>query len=589
MKIKRRDKFLFFLPALLGVMLVAGVLMLFWLLHHFEKSYLALVEEDIAVRSRLMGMIVQPLIERDQWGDVREFCASFCSDYTRVTVIDRRGKVMAESQLNPETLGSHGDRPEVQAALQGRPGSVTRYSATMNSWMVYYAIPLETAAGSRYVLRISEDTQAIMAVVALGWRNVLLAMLVGGSAVLLLTLYILSRVRRPLNALQVSASRIAGGDLQVEIPVPDSGVVRDLARVVSSMADQLKHHLRRVTAERNLMDTIFNTMAEAVLLVEADGNICQWNHRAGDIFALSPGQKSFHVARCTSPELLDYVRQAFRGQPPPDRELAAMIGDKRLILLVKGVKMEREGKELLLLTISDLTGLRKLESFRSDFVANVSHEIKTPLTGIVSAVETLEDGALQNPAMAQTCLDILGKQCRRLNSLVSDILSLAALEQKHLNGKKNFEVCKVDVVLASAAHLCLEAAQSAGVEITYGATSRSEVFGDRQLLEQAVVNLLTNAIKYSGSPRIEIACEDRDNKVLLCVRDWGIGIPREHHARIFERFYRVHKERSRDLGGTGLGLSIVKHIALLHGGSVAVESSPGRGCLFTLTLPQAPR
>lgn len=585
---KRRDKFLFFLPALLGVMLVTGVLMLFWLLHHFERSYMALVEEDIAVRSRLMGMIVQPMIEAGKWGEVRQFCESFCSEYTRVTVIDRHGKVMAESQLSPETLGSHEDRPEVQSALEGRAGSVTRYSATMNSWMVYYAIPLTTADGSRYVVRISEDTQAIMAVVALGWRNVLLAMLVGGSAVLLLTLYIFNRVRAPLNALHASASRIAEGDLQAEIPVPESGVVRDLALVVGSMAAQLKQHLRRVTAERNLMDTIFNTMAEAVLLVEGDGNICQWNQRAGDIFALSPGQKSFHVARCTSPELLDYVRQAFRGQPPPSRELAAMIGDKKLILLVKGVRMERNGQELLLLTISDLTGLRKLESFRSDFVANVSHEIKTPLTGIVSAVETLEDGALQNPAMARTCLDILGKQCRRLNALVSDILSLAALEQKHLNGKRDFETCKVDVVLASAAHLCLEAAQNAGIEITYGASSRSEVFGDRQLLEQAIVNLLTNAITYSGSRRIEISSEDGDDKVLLRVRDWGIGIPGEHHARIFERFYRVHKERSRDLGGTGLGLSIVKHIALLHGGNVALESSPGQGCLFTLTLPRAP-
>ncbi len=231
--------------------------------------------------------------------------------------------------------------------------------------------------------------------------------------------------------------------------------------------------------------------------------------------------------------------------------------------------------------------LTVLESFRSEFVANVSHEIKTPLTGILSAVEMLEDGAKDQPEMRDRCLAILSHQSHRLHSLVLDILSLAKLEQKcenHLS-KTDFTPISPQAILQSAVAVCAESAKKNRTELVIHCVDNPTIQGDSQLLEQAVTNLIINAVRYSGSSRIEISSRQHGNQLTLTVRDFGIGIPEEHHGRIFERFYRVHKERSRELGGTGLGLAIVKHIAQLHDGHVEINSQTGKGAEFSLIFP----
>lgn len=236
--------------------------------------------------------------------------------------------------------------------------------------------------------------------------------------------------------------------------------------------------------------------------------------------------------------------------------------------------------------------LVRLESFRSDFIANVSHEIKTPLTGILSAVEMLEDGAKDAPTMRDRCLEILEHQAHRLHSLVQDILSLAALEQKRKNGEENFMLVSPLAILKSAISACAEAALEGHTELQIVRQDDVSFLGDAQLLEQAITNLIINAIRYSGSPRIELAVEFSPRRsesdveeIIFSVRDFGIGIAEEHSTRIFERFYRVHKERSREMGGTGLGLAIVKHTAQLHDGCVELKSSPGKGADFRIIIP----
>ncbi len=234
--------------------------------------------------------------------------------------------------------------------------------------------------------------------------------------------------------------------------------------------------------------------------------------------------------------------------------------------------------------------LTVLESFQSEFVANVSHEIKTPLTGILSAVEMLEDGAKDQPEMRDRCLAILSLQSHRLHSLVLDILSLAKLEQKCKNhlSKTDFTPISPQAILQSAVAVCAESAKKNGTEVVILCVDNPTIQGNSQLLEQAVTNLIINALRYSGSPRVEISSRLHENQLILAVRDFGIGIPEEHHGRIFERFYRVHKERSRELGGTGLGLAIVKHIVQLHNGHVEIHSKPGKGAEFLLILPIIP-
>lgn len=228
-----------------------------------------------------------------------------------------------------------------------------------------------------------------------------------------------------------------------------------------------------------------------------------------------------------------------------------------------------------------------LESFRSDFVANVSHEIKTPITGILSAVETLEDGAKEMPEMRDRCLKILSHQTQRLNFLVRDILSLASLEQKQKEdvASQKFESIHPVEVLQNAVATCSEAAREAGVKLKIVRYDNPCISGDAPLLEQAVTNLIINAVRYSNSPIVELSSRQFPHFLVFSVQDFGIGIPEEHASRIFERFYRVHKERSRELGGTGLGLAIVKHISQLHRGRVEMESEVGKGSIFRILIP----
>ncbi len=230
-----------------------------------------------------------------------------------------------------------------------------------------------------------------------------------------------------------------------------------------------------------------------------------------------------------------------------------------------------------------------LESFRSEFVANVSHEVKTPLTGILSAVETLEDGAKDIPNVRDRCLKILRHQSDRLLALIQDILALATLEQKQKTDeselKADFQPIFVAQMFQNAVANCAESIENAGIKIEIQADETLKFNGDLTLIEQAITNLLVNAVRYSGSPKIRLSAECGENQIILSVRDFGIGIQPENAQRIFERFYRVHKERSRELGGTGLGLAIVKHTAQLHKGHAEVVSEPGKGADFRLVIP----
>ncbi len=231
--------------------------------------------------------------------------------------------------------------------------------------------------------------------------------------------------------------------------------------------------------------------------------------------------------------------------------------------------------------------LQRLERFRSDFIANVSHEIKTPLTAILSTVELLSEQTVSE-AQRTKCLDILSRQSRRLNNLVQDILSLAAIERRQGGaGDAAFLHVRCDNLLQDVVILSSDSAERAHIDLRLAeALPEVSVFADPHLLEQGLLNLIQNAIKHSGTKRIDVALSADEEQVSFTVRDYGTGIAQEHHARLFERFYRVHKERSRATGGTGLGLAIVKHIALLHKGTITVHSAMGEGAIFTLTLPR---
>jgi two-component system, OmpR family, phosphate regulon sensor histidine kinase PhoR len=335
-------------------------------------------------------------------------------------------------------------------------------------------------------------------------------------------------------------------------------------------------------------ETVFLSLREGVLVIDADERILKMNDAAGRINHVDPstarGRSIEEVLR--NAELLRFVRQGMRENRPVEGEVV-WHGERELILKVYVRALEGErAKHGILVVLNDITQLRRLETMRRDFVANVSHELKTPITSIQGSVETLLDGALDKPADALKFVSMIGRQAERLNLIFDDLLILSRLEQddelKNIYRARQF----LQPILVAACELCAERAEERHIALTLECDPGLEATVSASLLQQAVVNLVDNAIKYTGHDgNVKITASGKGNEVYIEVADQGPGIPPAHLSRIFERFYRVDPGRGRKAGGTGLGLAIVKHICQVHGGGVTVRSEVGKGSAFTIRIP----
>ena len=542
---KSRDKVLFAFPLLLGLLAVISAGTLFFSAGKFEDSYVTSEKRNVMLEAETVADVIRPMLVAGKVDEAAAYCMRFPEKSLRATLVRADGVVIADSDADERELDNHAE----------------------------------------FVLRLAIQNREVDAMIAGAKRNTVLALALGVFFSLAIALYIMRRVRIPLEQLQESAQRISRGDLDERISIPEKGLVRELAVTVSRMKELLKSQLDRITAERNGRERLFAALSEAVLLFSESGEAVYFNSAARRIFGIDPSASKFDLSRCGSPELIGLADGAFREGRAIEAEITLENDGATRTLLAKGGVLSHDGARRLLLTITDLTNLRRLESFRSDFVANVSHEIKTPLTGILGAVDALESGALDDPALREKFLGILSKQAKRLNALVQDVLSLAAIEQQQVSGEKEMLPFRLDAAVENAVNFCQSRAEAAGTTLKITANDPAEIKGDSRLIEQAVINLIGNALKYSGSPTVEISLRKTDDAAEIAVRDFGVGIAPEHCARIFERFYSADKAHSRELGGTGLGLAIVKHIARLFGGNASVESAPGKGSIFRITLP----
>lgn len=579
----RRDKVLFMFPAITAVSVFVFAGLLGWYINRFSSLNMKNNEEDLILKTELLAEVLSRMLDQEPVDEAQKFCNHFARDFIRLTLIDEAGNVAADSVEDISFLDNHHQRTEVMAALGGHPAPAFRYSASLNCWMLYYAVPLETKAGF-FVLRTAVGANRVTRLIGVLQITMMLAIILGGMLVLLLTLYIVDRVRRPILNLQASVAEIARGNLDTPLEAPPSGILHELAAGIAEMTFQLRSRLAEVTAERNEKEVILNAMGEAVMLFSATGDLLKRNQAADLLFKIAP-EAPFSLSRSGIPGLVTQVREMLQTKAPFEKEFEFNHNDILSILLIRGSVLNiQEGKQIIL-TIADMTKLYKLESFRSDFIANVSHELKTPLTSIFGAAEILKDPQTINDTQLRQLTGIIYEQSGRLNALVSDILSLAALERKQNSSDQTFAFASLDAMLINAVNLCQERAQKAGVYLAIGTCDPIATICDFQLLEQAVVNLVINAIQYSGSAIVTASIkQDADNAVIE-IKDSGSGIPPLHRERIFERFYRVHRERSRQSGGTGLGLAIVKHIAQIHGGNVKLSETPGGGCTFRITIP----
>jgi two-component system phosphate regulon sensor histidine kinase PhoR len=362
------------------------------------------------------------------------------------------------------------------------------------------------------------------------------------------------------------------------------------------MAWQIKERLNTITLQRNELETVFASMAEMVLAIDKDKRIIRLNRSAAALFYLSPDDvqgKMFHgVIR--NADLNQMVDEVLSTGLRTEKDITLFVGPDKIYLHTRVVPLTDQWDRPMgaLMVLTDMTRLHRLENMRRDFVANVSHELKTPVTSIRGYVETLLDGALDDPADARRFLEIVAKQTTRLDAIIDDLLTLSRIELQKDNNDISFARVRLKEILEVAVQTCQVRSLEKNIDITVECDEYLQVMLNPNLLEQAIINLLTNAVTYS-SPGSSVAVravtqqsEGGKKRLVISVEDHGIGIAHEHLDRLFERFYRCDKARSTSQGGTGLGLSIVKHIAMVHGGSVNVQSEPGKGSIFSLTIPQ---
>jgi two-component system phosphate regulon sensor histidine kinase PhoR len=506
--------------------------------------------------------------------------------HCRVTVIDPQGVVLAESNQDPETMENHANRPEVQAAYRNRVGSSIRRSGTLGRDLCYVAVPLQYQGRSGYVLRVAVPLENLDAAITEVRRRILTASLVAAIVALLIAYFFSRSFTRRISRLRGFAERLVKANFTERLLVDADDELGALARSLNSTASQLHNLLERLGLESARREAILTSMVEGVLAVDQDLRITFYNAsfaRAVGLRAEIP-EKVPLVEVVRDPVLREILSRVVTGGETLKQRLQLPAAEGRAFE-VQAAPLRVAGGRGAIAILHDITDLERLERVRRDFVANVSHELRTPLTAIRGYTETLLEGALEDQENNRKFLEIIKNHSTRLNSIASDLLALSELE----SGKTSAEQTPVSVRASIEAALrTVEAeARSRRVKLICGRVEDVAVVGDRVRLEQALVNLLTNAVKFNrpeGEVRVEVL-RTQDDQVSVTIADNGIGIPSADLPRLFERFYRVDKARSREMGGTGLGLSIVKHIVERMHGRVTVESQLGKGSVFTVLLP----
>jgi len=508
---------------------------------------------------------------------------------TRITVIQTDGLVLADSEENPQLMDNHGQRPEILEAFAGRIGVSTRFSNTLGQTLMYVALPVyqqgQIVGSVRTAIPLSDIDRTFRAIYwKLLWGGLLIALLAAPVC-----WYLSRRISWPLEQMTVGAQRFAQGDFAVTLEETGSEESCRLASAMNRMAVQLSDLIAQEIGQRGEIEAILGCMIEGLVAVDNDERVIRMNQAAADLFEVpgksQPDRPIQEVIR--ESELLHFVQRALGADEPIEEELVLHGSQQRYLHVqaapLTGAENERIG---VLIVLHDLTRLRQLESVRRDFVANVSHELKTPITAIRGAVETLIDDESADPA-SKRFLEIIFKQNNRLNALVEDLLDLSRIEQGVIGGSWQMQISPLLPVLESARLACESLLIERQVELKIFCSEDLQARINPSLLEQAIINLLTNAIKYSDDGnRVVIEVAQLEEQISIRVRDFGCGISEEHLPRLFERFYRVDLARSRNLGGTGLGLAIVKHVAQAHRGEVMVSSTLGEGSSFTILLPR---
>lgn len=575
----------------LGLILVSVIVAYAYMRSELERAVTDTTGKELYTRAELVaedaGKLAAPLDDRVAWDKLADTLGERAD--ARVTLIRRDGWVMGDSQVSLARLPSvenHAQRPEVQAALAYGRGESSRHSVTVDNNMLYVAVPLRrgpvvigVARVATPLVQVDEAVKQLRSVLTIA-SLLALVVAVGMSSV---TAQLMARTARSLTD---AAQRMADGDLSVRTRQAGRDEFGDLGRALDHMARGLSGTLDELRTERDRLQGILAGMQEGVLLLDAAGRVVLVNPALREMLLLdadSAGKTPLELIRHA--ELKEIIDEAASSEQQVIGEID-LAGLKPRRLLVRAAPLPGEQSGVFAVFV-DVTEMRRLETLRRDFVANVSHELRTPVTAIRSAAETLQAALVSDPESAAGFVDIIDRNAVRLHDLVEDLLDLSRIESREF--RLAMEPVDLEPVFAHVLGLFRERATKRRVTLEHAVTGEPAVARvDRRALENVLANLVDNAVKYAGEgARVTVRAAADGGAVRVTVEDTGPGIEPRHLSRLFERFYRVDAGRSRELGGTGLGLSIVKHLVEAMGGSVGVESTPGRGTIFRVTLQAA--
>jgi two-component system, OmpR family, phosphate regulon sensor histidine kinase PhoR len=517
---------------------------------------------------------------------LNEWVSQIAASGSRVTLIASDGQVLAESQSDSQTMENHANRPEVRAAMADGSGRAIRHSVTLNRDLLYYAVRHDVGNGPPIIMRFALPIETVDEVLQSFrrslWLSSFLILLIAAVAALQISRVFTDRVER----LKDFSRRVAAGDFTAIAADSSGDALDDLGASMNRTAAQLDETIRTLTEERNLSTAILGSMVEGVAVVNGSERLLFANQGFAEIlnlkFPAKSGSALVEIVRQT--ELIEAVRNVLHGESRVEAEIVT--GTLRQKYFAATVASVRAGDTLgAVVVLHDITELRRLERVRRDFVANVSHEFRTPLTAIQGFAETLLAGAIDDAQNRVRFLEIILEHARRLARLTEDLLRLSQMDSDRLELEiDEVSVSQiVDSCLATAQHRALENGLELSVKVP---SNLPTVAGDRRRLAEVLQNLLDNARQYTlPGGEIVLSAEAHELEVVFTVSDTGIGIPRTDQSRIFERFYRVDAARSREAGGTGLGLAIAKHLIEAQGGRIWVESELGKGSHFHFSVP----
>lgn len=516
--------------------------------------------------------------------DFHDFVEEYSEKYrVRITIIDKSGEVLADSSTSGH-LENHKDRDEIIGALKGEHVTVNRYSQTMKKNYSYSAVPVSNGSFNG-VLRVSLPLSALSKFDNELFKATIYAIIICFLIATFAALVFTNILLKPIDEVTKAAVRISEGNYKTKIYTREKNQIGRLAGAFNTMTTNLKETIDSLTQRNIELEAMLTSMTGGVVAIDDSNEILFFNKAFCDIVRpvsnKMQGQSLYNILRNAA--IFDAIDEVRKTNTNVTME-GMLLSDTNKNIRVTATPLGREDKKWfgVLLIIEDVTQIKKLERMRSDFVSNVTHELKTPLTSIRGFIDTLKNGAIKDEKVAAKFIDIIDIEAERLYGLIQDILLLSEIESK-----KDYDTQPVDINQCALEVIdLLEPKLNGKVEITFEPQPKLRPFiCNPGRMKQLLINLLDNAIKYTEEGRVSLTCQEETDRLIIKVKDTGIGMEKEHLSRIFERFYRVDKGRARKQGGTGLGLSIVKHIVELYNGTIYVDSQLGQGTEFVIQLP----